>query len=44
MDIYYQSILSQQIDQGLCGIEKMDYKYLVMDLIENEPELFEVSG
>ena len=33
MDIYYQSRLAKQI-------ENMDYKYLVQDLIENEPELF----
>lgn len=39
-DIYYSSKLSEQIEQGLYGIENMDYKYLVQDLIENEPELF----
>lgn len=41
MDIYYQSRLAKQIEQGTYGIENMDYKYLVQDLIENEPELFE---
>lgn len=40
MDIYYQSRLAKQIEQGTYGIENMDYKYLVQDLIENEPELF----
>ncbi|WP_346663496.1 hypothetical protein [uncultured Merdimonas sp.] len=40
MDIYYQSRLAKQIEQGTYGIENMDYKYLALDLIENEPELF----
>ena len=40
MDIYYQSRLAKQIEQGTYGIENLDYKYLVQDLIENEPELF----
>ncbi|MBQ4359897.1 MAG: hypothetical protein II767_06545 [Proteobacteria bacterium] len=40
MDIYYQSQLAEQIHEGRYGIENMDYKYLVEDLIENEPELF----
>lgn len=40
MDIYYRSRLSEQIEAGVFGIENMDYKYLVLDLIENEPELF----
>ena len=40
MDIYYNSRLAKQIEQGTYGIENMDYKYLVQDLIENEPELF----
>lgn len=40
MDIYYKSKLSQQIDEGTYGIENMDHKYLVNDLVENEPELF----
>lgn len=39
-DIYYSSKLSEQIEKGMYGIENMDYKYLVQDLIENEPELF----
>lgn len=42
MDIYYKSRLSQQINDGSYGIENMDYRYLVQDLIENELELFEV--
>lgn len=41
MDIYYQSKLAKQIEQGAYGIENMDYKYLTQDFIENEPELFE---
>lgn len=40
MHIYYQSKLARQIEQGVYGIENMDYKYLAEDLIENEPELF----
>ena len=41
MEIYYNSRLCQQISSGEYGIEYMDYKYLVNDLIENEPELFQ---
>ncbi len=41
MDIYYNSRLAKQIEQGTYGIENMDYKYLAQDLIENEPDLFE---
>lgn len=40
MDIYYKSELSEQIQQGIYGIENLDYKYLAEDLMENEPELF----
>lgn len=40
MDIYYRSRLAGQISDGMYGIENLDYKYLVQDLIENEPELF----
>ena len=40
MDIYYKSKLAQQINDGSFGIENMDYRYLVQDMIENEPELF----
>lgn len=39
-DIYYSNKLAGQIADGSCGIENMDAKYLAMDLIENEPELF----
>ena len=39
-DVYYSSRLSGQIAQGLYGIDNLDYKYLVDDLIENEPDLF----
>nr|WP_300323390.1 hypothetical protein [uncultured Anaerostipes sp.] len=40
MDIYYRSRLAKQIENGDYGIENMDYKYLVEDMIENEKELF----
>ena len=40
MEKYFNSKLCQQINGGLYGIEYLDYKYLVNDLIENEPELF----
>lgn len=40
-DVYYSSRLSDQISQGLYGIDNLDYKYLAEDLIENEPELFQ---
>lgn len=39
-DIYYHSKLAEQIYQGMYGIENMDYKYLVQDMIKNEVELF----
>ena len=42
MDIYYRSRLAKQIEQGAYGIENMDYKYLAEDLMENEPELFQI--
>ena len=40
-DLYYRSRLCDQIAAGLYGIDNLDYKYLVDDLIENEPELFQ---
>lgn len=40
MDVYYRSKLSQQINDGSYGIENMDYRYLVQDMIENGPNLF----
>lgn len=40
-DLYYRSRLCDQIAAGLYGIDNLDYKYLVGDLIENEPELFQ---
>lgn len=40
INIYYSSRLADQIENGSCGIENMDAKYLAEDLIENEPELF----
>lgn len=39
-DIYYHSRLAEQISQGKYGIENMDFKYLVQDMIENESEIF----
>ena len=42
MDVYYNSRLCQQINSGEYGIEYLDYKYLANDLVENEPELFEL--
>ena len=41
MGLYYNSRLSKQIAEGKYGIENLDYKYLIEDLIENEKELFE---
>ena len=40
MDCYYRSRLARQINEGAFGIDNLDYKYLVEDLVENEPELF----
>lgn len=40
MDIYYKSKLARQINDGCYGIENLDYRYLVEDLMENEAELF----
>ena len=40
MDIYYKSLLCKQIHNGENGIQYLDYKYLVEDLIENEKGLF----
>ncbi|MFI3214029.1 MAG: hypothetical protein R3Y24_11905 [Eubacteriales bacterium] len=43
MDIYYSSRLSEQIAGNKYGIENLDAKYLVEDLIENESELFTIK-
>ena len=40
MDIYYKSLLCDQIHKGENGVQYLDYKYLAEDLIENENELF----
>ncbi len=40
MDIYYKSELSNQIENGLFDIQFLDAKNLVLDLMENEAELF----
>ena len=37
MEIYYKSNLCNQIHNGEFGIQYLDYKNLVLDLIENEP-------
>jgi len=39
MDVYYRSELSGQINSGAYGIQYLDARYLVDDLIENEPGL-----
>lgn len=41
MKIYYSSELSGQIERGENGIEYLDYKNLVDDLIETEGRLFD---
>ena len=41
MRIYYSSELSGQIERGENGIEYLDYKNLVDELIETEARLFE---
>ena len=41
MDLYYKSKLAEQIDEGLYGIQYLDAKYLALDLLDNEPELFD---
>jgi hypothetical protein len=43
MDIYYKSQLADQIDRGEYGIQYLDKNYLVSDLIENEPEVFDAD-
>ena len=40
MDWYYRSQLAVQISRNINDIAYLDSKYLVRDLIENEPELF----
>ena len=41
MAIYYKSRLCNEIYEEKNDILYMDYHYLVEDLIENEPELFQ---
>ena len=41
MQIYYSSELSGQIERGEYGIEYLDYKNLVDELIETEMNLFD---
>jgi hypothetical protein len=40
MDIYYNSRLSQEINEGDYGIQYLSADVLAADLIANEPELF----
>ena len=39
MDVFYRTELSSQIDSGIYGIQYLDAKYLVDDLLENEKSL-----
>ena len=41
MDVYSQSRLSEQIEDGMHGIQYLDAKNQVIDLIGNESGLFE---
>ena len=41
MDWYYRSRLADQVSRNINDIAYLDSKYLVRDLIKNEPELFE---
>lgn len=41
-DVYYSSRLADQIANGEFGIENLDAKYLAEDLVENEPDLFNI--
>ncbi|MEG0671924.1 hypothetical protein [Clostridium sp.] len=43
MDVYYKSLLCQQVHNGENGVQFLDYKYLAEDLIENEEELFKLN-
>jgi len=40
LDWYYRSRLADEVSRNLNDIAYLDSKYLVNDLIENEPELF----
>ena len=41
MDIYYNSKLSEKINEGRNDIQYLDYRNLVRILLETEPELFD---
>lgn len=41
MDKYYMSSLSEKINEGVYGIQYLDYKNLCEILISTEPELFQ---
>lgn len=40
MDVYYQSRLAKKIQQGVEGIQYLDYQVLVEILCDTEKELF----
>lgn len=44
LDIYYQSRLAKDVEEGRFGLDCMSPKWLAEDLIENEPEFFEGSA
>lgn len=44
MHLYYKSNLAELIEMGKTGIEYLDYKNLVDNLIETEPELFTIDN
>ena len=44
LDLYYSSELAGQVAKGSYGIQYLDASYLVEDLLENEPRLFEDIG
>lgn len=41
MKLYYSSQLSQQVAEGSYGIEQLDAHYLLSDLQQYEPQLFD---
>ena len=42
MDIYYSSVLAEQIALGMYDIQYLDRHVLAEDLMENESELFTI--
>lgn len=41
MRLYYSSRLSEQVSNGSYGIEQLDARYLIEDLEQYEPQLFD---